>query len=231
MGQLTLGSGGGSVGKFADDVLIEDGLTWKVTIPSTLKAGNYVLRHELIALHEGGTEGKTQMYPQCINLQVTGSGTASPPAGVVGTALYKSTDAGILHNIYNDEALSSPSDYQIPGPALVALGSSAGNSNSNGNAAVSSASSTTAAAAATTASSAVSQATATTASTVVVATSSATAKATATATTKATAAATTSKASAVQTAQPASNSPATTRPKKTCNGRRRRHARQIKNVM
>ena len=37
--------------------------TWTVTIPSNVKPGNYVLRHETIALHEAGTEGKAQLYP------------------------------------------------------------------------------------------------------------------------------------------------------------------------
>ncbi|KAK6957363.1 hypothetical protein Daesc_000147 [Daldinia eschscholtzii] len=129
-GQLELGAGSGQTGKWADDLLIEDNLTWKVTIPSSIKPGNYVLRHELIALHEGGSEGKAQMYPQCINLKISGSGTQSPE-GVVGTQLYTATDPGILHNIYNDEKLSSVADYKIPGPALVKFdGSSSSSSNS-----------------------------------------------------------------------------------------------------
>ncbi|KAI0128232.1 lytic polysaccharide monooxygenase [Hypoxylon sp. NC0597] len=124
-GQLELGAGSGATGKFADDLIIENSLTWKVTIPSSIKPGNYVLRHEIIALHEAGTEGKAQMYPQCINLDISGSGTQLPD-GVVGTELYTSTDPGILHNIYNDENLSSVSDYKIPGPALAVFdGSSA----------------------------------------------------------------------------------------------------------
>lgn len=52
------------------------------------------------------------MYPQCINLKVTGGGSDNPE-GTLGTELYTSTDPGILYNIYNDE--TSPV-YQIPGP-------------------------------------------------------------------------------------------------------------------
>ncbi|RYP89863.1 hypothetical protein DL770_004015 [Monosporascus sp. CRB-9-2] len=118
LGQLELGAGAGQVGKWADDLLIENGLTWTTTIPASIKPGNYVLRHELIALHEGGSEGKTQMYPQCVNLKITGSGTESPE-GVVGTELYTPTDAGLLHNIYNDE--TNPT-YQIPGPPMPTFG-------------------------------------------------------------------------------------------------------------
>lgn len=116
-GQVELGPGGGTTGKWAEDLILENNLTWTVTIPSSLKPGNYVLRHEIIALHGGFNEGETQMYPQCINLEVSGTGTESPK-GVVGTKLYTSADPGILYNIYNDENLSSASDYKIPGPAL-----------------------------------------------------------------------------------------------------------------
>ncbi|KAI5861915.1 lytic polysaccharide monooxygenase [Durotheca rogersii] len=132
LGQLELGRGSGQTGRWADDLIIENGLTWSVTIPASIKAGNYVLRHELIALHEGGSQGKAQLYPQCINLQITGSGT-QVPEGVVGTQLYTATDPGILHNIYNDENLPSPDDYIIPGPPLPVFdGSSSGGSGNSG---------------------------------------------------------------------------------------------------
>lgn len=43
-----------------------------------------------------------QLYPFCINLEITGSGT-DVPAGTLGTALYTDTDPGILINIYVDD--------------------------------------------------------------------------------------------------------------------------------
>ncbi|SPJ84074.1 related to endoglucanase IV precursor [Fusarium torulosum] len=61
----------------------------KITI--NLKAGSYVLRHEIIALHAAGQENGAQNYPQCFNLEVTGSGTEQP-AGVAGTSLYTATE-------------------------------------------------------------------------------------------------------------------------------------------
>ncbi|KAI1081566.1 lytic polysaccharide monooxygenase [Whalleya microplaca] len=134
-GEITLGAGSGTPGKWASNQLIEDGLTWTVTVPSSIKAGNYVLRHEIIALHEGGTVGKTQMYPQCINLNVTGSGTESP-SGVAGTSLYTETDPGINYNVYNDEKLSSVDEYPIPGPALFDGSSSGSNSGASATASV-----------------------------------------------------------------------------------------------
>ncbi|PBP21049.1 Glycosyl hydrolase family 61 [Diplocarpon rosae] len=99
-------------GKWATDTLEANNNTWSVTIPPTIAPGNYVLRHEIIALHSAGQVNGAQNYPQCINLQVTGSGTDSP-AGTLGTALYQETDAGIEVNIY-----ATIASYAIPGPAL-----------------------------------------------------------------------------------------------------------------
>ncbi|KAK7754771.1 hypothetical protein SLS62_003331 [Diatrype stigma] len=123
-GQLELGAGAGQPGKWADDTLLDTDLTWTTPIPASIKPGNYVLRHELIALHEGGTVGKTQMYPQCINLKITGSGTEAPE-GTLGTALYTETEAGINYNIYNDETKPT---YPMPGPAMPSFGSGSGSS-------------------------------------------------------------------------------------------------------
>lgn len=99
-------------GTWGDDQLIVNSNSWMVEIPPTLAPGNYVLRHELIALHSAGSEDGAQNYPQCFNLQITGSGS-DKPSGVLGTDLYKATDAGILINIYN-----SLSTYVVPGPTL-----------------------------------------------------------------------------------------------------------------
>lgn len=59
---------------------------------------------------------------ECIHVKVTGSGSASLPAGVSLPGAYKATDAGILFDIYN-----SFSSYPIPGPALW-TGASSGSS-------------------------------------------------------------------------------------------------------
>lgn len=100
-------------GTWASDILIQNNNSWLVQIPANLKAGNYVLRHETIALHSAGQANGAQNYPQCFNLEVTGSGT-EVPEGVLGTELYTPTDPGIEVNIY-----VSGLDYQIPGPTLI----------------------------------------------------------------------------------------------------------------
>lgn len=104
---------GSNPGIWASDVLIADASTWLVQIPASLKPGNYVLRHEIIALHSAGSANGAQNYPQCFNLAVTGSGTLAPPSGTLGTALYSETDPGILYNLYTDVE-----NYTIPGPTL-----------------------------------------------------------------------------------------------------------------
>lgn len=109
--------GSASPGTWASDKMIANNNTATFTVPSTLKAGNYVVRNEIIALHSAGQSGGAQNYPQCMNVKVTGSGTASPCADGaacdVGTSLYKEDDPGILINIY--QTLSS---YTIPGPKI-----------------------------------------------------------------------------------------------------------------
>lgn len=105
-------------GTWASDELMANNLTGSVTIPSTIAAGNYVLRHEMIALHSAGQADGAQNYPFCVNLEVTGGGSDSPE-GTLGTSLYTATDAGILVSIY-----TAGLTYEIPGPALYSGGSS-----------------------------------------------------------------------------------------------------------
>lgn len=116
IGEEGLIDGTSAPGNWASDKLIANDNTWVATIPADIAPGNYVLRHEIIALHSAYDTNGAQNYPQCINLIVTGSGTAEP-AGVVGTALYKNTDAGILIDIYK-----SLDSYVIPGPAVYSSG-------------------------------------------------------------------------------------------------------------
>jgi len=103
---------------WGSDKLIADGNQWTVNIPESLAPGNYVLRHEIIALHSAGQENGAQAYPQCINIEVTGSGSADPCSGdadcVAGTALYTASDAGIKYDIYGGDI----SSYPIPGPSV-----------------------------------------------------------------------------------------------------------------
>ncbi|EXJ84836.1 endoglucanase [Capronia epimyces CBS 606.96] len=117
-GGLVDGSKGPGI--WASDDLVTNNSSWVVTIPSSIAPGKYVLRHEIIALHVAETVGGAQNYPQCINLEITSSGTNSLNTGTLGTDLYDAHDPGILINIY--QTLTS---YIIPGPPLFDGSSSA----------------------------------------------------------------------------------------------------------
>jgi len=88
-------------------------LSWTSTIPATLAPGNYLIRHELLALHQADTP---QWYPECAQLVVTGSGTATP-SGSYLTAIpqYASAnDPGVMIDIYT----STATNYTCPGPVV-----------------------------------------------------------------------------------------------------------------
>ncbi|MCJ1319273.1 hypothetical protein MMC15_004609 [Xylographa vitiligo] len=101
-------------GVWASDQLIANNNSWTVTIPATIAPGSYVLRHEIIALHSAENSNGAQNYPQCVNLEITGTGTDGLSSGTLGTSLYTLTDPGILFNIY-----TTPLTYGVPGPALL----------------------------------------------------------------------------------------------------------------
>ncbi|KAJ8128095.1 hypothetical protein O1611_g5539 [Lasiodiplodia mahajangana] len=102
---------GSDPGTWVTDTMIAQNFTSDVEIPSGLAPGNYVLRHEIIALHSAGNANGAQAYPQCLNIKVGGSGSTALPAGEAATSFYTPTDPGILFNLY-----STFSSYPIPGP-------------------------------------------------------------------------------------------------------------------
>lgn len=106
-------------GHWATDDLRAKGDRWDIRIPSGIAAGNYVLRHEIIALQEVQNTG-AQNYPRCFNVQITGGGS-DRPAGVLGTKLYSPSEPGFLANIFEPQ----PGGYKIPGPALYSGGTAA----------------------------------------------------------------------------------------------------------
>ncbi|KAF8753642.1 Terpenoid synthase [Rhizoctonia solani] len=79
----------------AADKLAKNNATWAVTIPKNLAAGEYLLRHEIIALHGGSSIGGAQFYPVCAQITVTGGGSANP-SGLAFPGAYNATDPGIL---------------------------------------------------------------------------------------------------------------------------------------
>ncbi|CAE6407968.1 unnamed protein product [Rhizoctonia solani] len=57
---------------WGSDKLIAQGNSWTQVIPSNIKAGKYLMRFELLALHPAGSP---QFYPSCTQLDITGGAT------------------------------------------------------------------------------------------------------------------------------------------------------------
>lgn len=128
---VKLAESGLNAGTWAVDTLIANKGKHDFTLPSVLAPGNYLVRPEIIALHEADAAFTAnpargaQLYMECIQLQVTGSGSTTLPAGVAIPGAYKETDPGIVFNLYG-----GPTTYTIPGPPVwnAAAGGSTGTS-------------------------------------------------------------------------------------------------------
>ncbi|KAH0605952.1 uncharacterized protein H6S33_004409 [Morchella sextelata] len=150
-----LAESGLSSGTWAVDTLIANGGKHSLTLPSSLASGDYLLRAEIIALHEADTDYAVnsargaQFYPSCSQVTVSGSGTTSPPGTFNFIGGYTSTDPGILFNLYGGSTT-----YEIPGPA-VWDGTSSGSESASTSTAVATVPTTTAAAVKTSTSAAV----------------------------------------------------------------------------
>ncbi|KAK4188564.1 glycosyl hydrolase family 61-domain-containing protein [Podospora australis] len=103
---------------WATDLLIARNNSWQVQIPSNLKPGPYVLRHEIIALHFAADANGAQNYPLCMNLYV--EPPATPAANtfkldsIDARSFYKPTDKGILFDPYQ----TTHTTYVVPGPTV-----------------------------------------------------------------------------------------------------------------
>jgi len=102
---------------FQQDIM--DGKEYSTSVPQNLKAGGYLIRHEIIALHLANNKGGAEFYPSCIQVNVKGSGTGTPSSNslVSFPGAYSDSDAGIFDkNVFNTKA-----KYSFPGPAVVQL--------------------------------------------------------------------------------------------------------------
>jgi cellulase len=109
-------------------------------IPEGLKAGQYVstlrpsstytnvnhsylIRAEMIALHEGDVSYITnprrgaQFYPDCVQIEVTGDGIVSLPSdGVSFPGAYAYSDPGVVHNVRNPPLHPLPLTHSADNP-------------------------------------------------------------------------------------------------------------------
>jgi len=98
-----------------------------IKLPTDITPGNYLLRSELIALHEGFELTGAQPYVGCAEITVGGSGTVNPVNKVAFPGAYTKTDPGIFFDIYTG---GNPA-YPIPGPPVYVSQSSGTASSGN----------------------------------------------------------------------------------------------------
>lgn len=106
-----------------------NGRRLSIKLPSDLEDGYYLLRTELIALHNADqTPPAPQFYIGCLQLFVTGgSGTASPPTVSIPGYISSVSEPGTSFNIYA-HPMALP--YPFPGPPVY---NSTSSSSSTGN--------------------------------------------------------------------------------------------------
>ncbi|KAI0074170.1 glycoside hydrolase [Panus rudis PR-1116 ss-1] len=129
-------SGNYNNGTWAQGELIANNNSWTSTIPASLVPGEYMIRHELLAIH---TPTQPQFYPECAQLKITvrnmalvpanifrsntigsniqGSGTAQPPSSylVKLPGANQVSDPGVTLNVYSHPTWTN---YTVPGPAV-----------------------------------------------------------------------------------------------------------------
>ncbi|KAI9058164.1 lytic polysaccharide monooxygenase [Trametes sanguinea] len=97
--------------QWGSDLLFINGGYVNITIPSCVKAGQYLLRVESISLADASSYPGAQFFMSCAQLEVTGGGSASPET-VSFPGAYSPSSPGIVTNIYEDQT------YTVPGPAV-----------------------------------------------------------------------------------------------------------------
>lgn len=99
-----------------------------VTLPPTLAPGQYLVRHEIIALHLANEMGGAEFYPSCtqVNIQGDQSGVAPASDEVTFPGGYSDTDPGI----YDPTIFDTPVQYTFPGPPVVSFAAPVSNTSS-----------------------------------------------------------------------------------------------------
>jgi hypothetical protein len=110
--------------------MAQNGGLLTANLPKGLAGGHYLVRPELLALHQA-KDGNPQYYVSCAQVYVQSSGDLKPANTVSIPGYCTIADAANTWNIYNGPA---PSTYVCPGPpptALINGGSANGNAPMN----------------------------------------------------------------------------------------------------
>ncbi|KAI0764166.1 glycosyl hydrolase family 61-domain-containing protein, partial [Trametes elegans] len=72
-----------------------NGDDYNMLVPPNIVPGQYMIRHEIIALHEAVNGGNAQFYPVCIQIDIGGRGSGVPNETVHFPGAYHATDPGV----------------------------------------------------------------------------------------------------------------------------------------
>ncbi|TFL07745.1 glycoside hydrolase [Pterulicium gracile] len=93
---------------------IKNGQPSTATIPYDLAPGEYLIRNEIIALHNAMSVGGAEFYPSCTQIRVDGNGSGRPSNTVTFPGGYSANDKGLVFDAYTPGA----GTYTFPGPAI-----------------------------------------------------------------------------------------------------------------
>jgi len=98
---------------------LKDGGVAKAQIPDNLAPGNYLVRHEILALHLATSIGGAEFYAGCAQVRVGGNENGIPQKSTLVSipGAYKDDDPGIfVPNVFDVNA-----KYIVPGPDVAIL--------------------------------------------------------------------------------------------------------------
>ncbi|GAB1199656.1 glycosyl hydrolase family 61-domain-containing protein [Aspergillus pseudonomiae] len=106
-----------STEKWCTEKLIDNNGFLSVRVPSDIEQGYYLVRTELLALHNAAFADPLdpQFYVNCAQIFVQGGGSAKPETVSIGEGYYSLDSPGVKYNIY-EKPLKLP--YPIPGPVV-----------------------------------------------------------------------------------------------------------------
>jgi lytic cellulose monooxygenase (C1-hydroxylating) len=109
-------------GQWATIKLIANGGKVEFSLPKSLKKGKYLVRQEIIALHQADfrpdedPDRGAEFYPGCVQVDVTEGGDAVPDQNFDINTGYKYTDPGLDFNVHYPEVPYE--SYKPPGPKV-----------------------------------------------------------------------------------------------------------------
>lgn len=98
------------INDFRSFLQIGVGKTANFNLPGTLKTGSYIMRHELIAIHNAVKLGREEFYMGCMQLNVTNTAgnVVEPDSFVAFPGAYKDSDPGLFMPTVSYILLSIP---------------------------------------------------------------------------------------------------------------------------